>query len=85
MSCGVTRRGGSDLVLPWLWCRSAAVAPILPLAWELPYAAHMALERKEKEKRRNVSRVTLQPQVKFLVEPQKLGTAGSWLPRTAGF
>ena len=22
-----------------LWCRPAAVAPIQPLAWELPYAA----------------------------------------------
>ena len=27
-----------DPVLPWLWCRPAAVAPIQPLAWELAYA-----------------------------------------------
>ena len=33
MSCGVGRRWSSDLVL--LWCKSAAVAPTRPLAWEL--------------------------------------------------
>ena len=36
------------------WCRPAAAASIQPLAWELPYAAGVALkskkERKEKEK-----------------------------------
>jgi len=47
MSCGVGCRQGSDLVLLWLWCRPAAVAPIGPLAWELPYAAGVALERKK--------------------------------------
>ena len=36
-----------DLVLLWLWCRLAAVAPIRPLAWEPPYAAGMALKRKK--------------------------------------
>ena len=25
-----------DPVLLWLWCRPAAIAPIRPLAWELP-------------------------------------------------
>ena len=30
-----------DLVLPWLWCRPAAAAPIPPLAWEPPYAVHV--------------------------------------------
>ena len=39
MSCGVGHRHGLDLVLLWLWCRPAAVAPIQPLAGELPYAA----------------------------------------------
>ena len=33
-----------DLVSLWLWCRPAAAAPIHPLAWELPYAAHAALK-----------------------------------------
>ena len=38
-----------DSVLPWLWHRLAAVAPIQPLAWELPYAADAALKRKIKK------------------------------------
>ena len=40
---------GSDLALLWLWCRLAAAAPILPLAWELPYAAGTAMKRKKKQ------------------------------------
>ena len=39
MSCGVGSRHGLDLVLLWLWCNPAAIAPIGPLDWELPYAA----------------------------------------------
>ena len=38
MSCGVGCRCGLDLALLWLWCRPAATALILPLAWEPPYA-----------------------------------------------
>ena len=34
----------------WLWHRLAAAAPIWPLAWELPYAAGMALKSKKKKK-----------------------------------
>ena len=45
MSCGVGHRHGSDPLMLWLWCRAAAVALILPLAWELPYSADAALER----------------------------------------
>ena len=33
--------------LLWLWCRLAAVAPIQPLAWELPYAACATLKRQK--------------------------------------
>ena len=47
-AAGVGQRCGSDPVL--LWCRLAAAAPILPLAWELPYIAGVALKRKEKKK-----------------------------------
>ena len=36
--------------LLWLWCRSAATAPIGPLAWELPYAPGSALEKTKKKK-----------------------------------
>ena len=33
LSCDVSHRCGSNLVLLWLWCRLAAIAPIRPLAW----------------------------------------------------
>ena len=36
--CGVGHRQGLDPTLLWWWCRLAAVAPIRPLACELPYA-----------------------------------------------
>ena len=36
-------------MLLWLWCRLAAVAPIRPLAWELPHAAGVALKSKFKK------------------------------------
>ena len=32
----------------WLWCRLAAADLIRPLAWELPCAADLALQRKKK-------------------------------------
>ena len=50
MSCGVGGRHGSDPKLLWMWHRPAAVAPIRPLVWELPYAAGVPLKRKEKKK-----------------------------------
>ena len=43
MSCAVSHRLGSDLVLLWLWRMLVAVAPTQPLAWELPYAMGVAL------------------------------------------
>ena len=46
MSCGVGRRGGSELL--WLWRRPAAVALIQPLAWEHPYASDATLKKKKK-------------------------------------
>jgi len=49
VSCGVGRRCGSDPELLWLWCRLAAVAPIQPLAWELPYIESAALNKKAKQ------------------------------------
>ena len=51
MSCGVGHGCGLDPVLLWLWCRTAAIAPIRPLDWELPYAVGAALKRKKKKKK----------------------------------
>ena len=55
MSCGVGHRHGSNLALLWLWCRLAAAAQIIPLAWEPPYAMGAALkgqEIKDKKKKK---------------------------------
>ena len=43
----IGHRCGLDPVLLWLWRRAAAVTLIQPLAWELPYAAGVALKRKK--------------------------------------
>ena len=51
MSRRVGRRGSSDLVLLWLWCRLAVVALIRPLNWEPPYAVSAALKRTKKKER----------------------------------
>ena len=48
VSCGVGCRRGSDLACLWLWRRPAVVAPIQPLAWELPYVAGMDGPKKQK-------------------------------------
>ena len=53
VSCGVGRRHILDPVWLWLWlwCRPAAIAPIRPLAWELPHTMGAALQRqKDKNK-----------------------------------
>ena len=42
----VGHRRGSDPV--WLWYRLSPVAPIRPLAWELPHAIGVALKSKNK-------------------------------------
>ena len=47
------RRRGSDLVWLWLWRRLEAVAPVGPLAWELPYAMGAALEKTKKNRTRS--------------------------------
>ena len=49
MGCGVGHRRGLDLMLLWWRHRPAAVAPVQPLAWELPYAAGAALKSKNKQ------------------------------------
>ena len=52
MSCGVGCRFGSDRLLPWLWCRLAAVALIQPLTREPPYAMGVALKEKNNNNNR---------------------------------
>ena len=44
MSCGLGHRHSSDPMLLWLWCSTAAIAPIQPLAWKLPYTVGSALK-----------------------------------------
>ena len=51
-SCGVGGRCSSDPALLWLRHRPAAVAPIQPLAWELPYALCVALKSKKGKKKK---------------------------------
>ena len=49
MNCPVGRRCSSDPELLWLWCRLATTVPIIPLAWEPPYAAGAALKKQKKK------------------------------------
>lgn len=50
---------GRETELAWLWCRPAALAPIRPQAWDLPYATtSAALKKSKKEKVPTVSRVS---------------------------
>ena len=44
MSCGADHRCGLDPALLWLWCSSLVTAPIVPLAWEPPYAVGAVLK-----------------------------------------
>ena len=48
-SCGIDSKCGLDPALLWLWHRSAAAAPVRPLARELPYASGAALKGKKEE------------------------------------
>ena len=36
----------------WLWCRTAATAPILLLAWKLPNAVDVASKRLKRKKKK---------------------------------
>ena len=70
MSCGVVHRCSLDTVLLWLWRRLAATDLIRPLAWELPYAGDVALEKtKGKNKtKQNKKTATTFPQPKTTPE-----------------
>ena len=58
VSYGVGHRQGLDPALLWWWRRPAAVAPIQPLAWELPYAG-ATLKRKKKERKKERGKETI--------------------------
>ena len=51
MNCGVDCRCVTEPALLWLWRWLAAVAPVVPLAWETPYATGAALKSKAKKKK----------------------------------
>ena len=67
VSCGTGRRHSLDPVLLWLWHRLVATAVILPLAWEPPYAADVALEKTKRQKK-EVARVDIFVLFLFLEE-----------------
>ena len=56
VSCGVRHRCGLDPALLGLWRRPAAVAPIQPLAWELPYAVGVALKSKKQKQNKTTTK-----------------------------
>ena len=52
VSCSVGYRLGLDLALLWHRHRLATIAPIRPLAWELPCAVSAALKRQKDERKK---------------------------------
>ena len=52
MTCGMGRRGGSDLALLWLWHRPVATAPIRPIARETPHAVGAVLKRQKTKRKK---------------------------------
>ena len=52
MSCGVGCRLSSDPKLLWLWYRPVAIALIIPLAWEPPWAVGAAQEMAKRQKKK---------------------------------
>ena len=51
VSCGIGQRCSSDPEVLWLQHKLATAAAVQPLAWELPYATGVGLERKEGRKK----------------------------------
>ena len=62
VSCGVGHRCGLNPTLPWLWLRLVAEAPVLPLAWALPYTASVALDS---QKRKEIKTFLDKPTVRW--------------------
>ena len=81
VSCGVGHRHSSDLAFLWLWHRSAAVAPIWPLAWKHTYATGMTLKRQKTKKQNKTKRnKTKQKRLNQTpAPPREGGRGGGWL------
>ena len=87
MSCGVGHRRGSDPLLLWLWGRPVAVAPIGPLAWELPYAVDVVLKRqrdKKKKKKKFIVVLIICCQREILAKELFLGGVYPWYVEVPG-
>ena len=65
MSYGVGLRCGSDPML----CSLVATSPILPLAWELPYAAGVSLNSNKKKTTKISMPKLLELTLKFNIAP----------------
>ena len=66
MSYGIGCRCSSDPELLWLWHWPADAAPIRPLAWELPYAAGVALKRRQQQQQQQQQKT--RPTIIYLSE-----------------
>ena len=66
MSCGVGHRHGSDLMLPWLWCRLVAAVLFQPLTWKLPFAVNGALKKKKERERERFRAVCVHMTIEVL-------------------
>ena len=51
VNCVVGHTCGSDPALLGIWYRLAAIAPISPMAWELPFAMSVALKKQKTKKK----------------------------------
>ena len=79
MSCGVGRRCSLDLVLPWLWCRPAAIVPVQPLAWELLYATVVALNKKKRKEKKDYQEFSFS----VLMNPASIHEVAGMIPGLA--
>ena len=54
LSCGTGHRSGLDPTWLWSWRRLAGIAPIRPLAWELPYDVGAALKKQKIKNKKSI-------------------------------
>ena len=78
-----------DPALPWALYRPAALAPICPLAWELPYAMGAALKKKRERKKetcfRQMQSIGTHQLEKSSIRPEKKKVlSGNWKIKDTG-